>query len=135
MEGNGPRYLSEEERFSEAFDQAPGPPADTQAPKKKRSKFSPIRRGEVANTRKKGACIKCHLGKIKVSTPDSDLKSSPRSSEYMQCSGEYPCASCSKAPPRRISKRGWMPCVPFSFKDVNIYELGKLESVIPPSKC
>ena len=135
MEGDGSNYLSGEERLLEAFDQVPDPPADTQAPKQKRSKFSTIRRKEVAYTRKKGACIKCHLGKIKVPTPDSNQKSPLRLSGYMQCSGNYPCASCSEAPPRRISKYGWMQCLPFSFRDVNIYALGELELVIVPSKC
>ena len=68
MEGNGSSYFLGEGRLLEAFDQAQDPPADTQAPKKKRSKFSPIRRQEVACIRVKGACIKCHLGKIKVPT-------------------------------------------------------------------
>ena len=68
MEGNDSNYLSGEERLLGAFDQAPDPPADTQAPKQKRSKFSPNRRQEVAYIREKGACIKCHLGKIKVPT-------------------------------------------------------------------
>ena len=68
MEWDGSNYLFGEERLQEAFDQVPDPPADTQAPKQKRSKFSTIRRKEVAYTRKKGACIRCHLGKIKVPT-------------------------------------------------------------------
>ena len=73
MEGQGSNYLSGEARLLEAFDQAPGPPADTQVPKQKRSKFSPTRRKEVASTREKGACIKCHLGKIKVPSPRPEI--------------------------------------------------------------
>lgn len=69
MEGDDSNYISEKKRLLETFDQAPDPPANTQAPKQKRSKFSPIRRQEVKDTRKKGACIRCHMSKIKVSTP------------------------------------------------------------------
>ena len=135
MEGHDSNCRSGEERILEAFDQSPDPPTCSQAPKQKRSKFGPIRRKEVAYTRKKGACIKCHLGKIQVPPTDSDLQSTTRSHGNMQCSGEYPCVSCSEALPRRISKRRWMQCLPFSFRDVNIYALGELEPVILPFKC
>ena len=80
MEGNDFNLLREEERLLDAFDPPPDPPVNPQAPKRKRSKFDSIRREEVASTREKGACIRCHMSKLKVASPDSDLQSPTRSS-------------------------------------------------------
>ncbi len=78
----------------------------------KRTKFEPKRRAEVADIRHKGACLRCRLDKI-------------------TCSTKWPCESCNRSHVSdcaRVSKRQWMYCVPFSFKDVDIYNMGKSET-------
>ena len=139
MEGNDFNWFRGQEHLLDAFGPPQNPPVNPQAPKRKRSKFDPIRREEVASTREKGACIKCHMSKITVPPPPPPPTPTYNHGlvhpGFMQCSGGHPCLSCSKASPLRISKRRWMQCLPFSFKDVNIYARGKLEPVILPFRC
>ena len=80
MEGNDFNWFRGQQDLLNAFNPPPDPPANPQVTKKKRSKFGPVRRKEVKDTRQKGACIKCHMSKITVSPPDSDLQSRTRSS-------------------------------------------------------
>lgn len=79
MEGNSFNWFCGEESLLDAFVPPPDPPANLQAPKQKRAKFGPIRRKEVAETRKRGACMKCHMSKLKVAPPHFDLQSLTRS--------------------------------------------------------
>ena len=80
MEGNDFNWFRGQQHLLGAFNPPPDPPANQQVPKKKRSRFGPIRRKEVKDTRQKGACIKCHMSKITVAPLDSDLQSRTRSS-------------------------------------------------------
>lgn len=77
------------------------PSAPAIIPKPKRAKFDPRRRQEVANVRKKGACMRCRIKKL-------------------TCSGSLPCESCQRNL-SRVSFDRWEQCVSFSMKEVNIY--------------
>ncbi|CAD6577888.1 MAG: hypothetical protein ASARMPRED_008441 [Alectoria sarmentosa] len=77
-------------------------------PKPKRAKFEPRRRQEVANVRKKGACMRCRIKKL-------------------SCSGSLPCGSCQRIQVvSRMSFDRWEQCVSFSMKEVNIYVMDYL---------
>ncbi|KAK0506900.1 hypothetical protein JMJ35_010600 [Cladonia borealis] len=73
--------------------------------KRQRRRFSDAKRQEVAQVRKDGACMRCHLSK----TP---------------CSTGQPCKTCFSrwlSLNNRSKKLQWMSCVPYSWKDVNIF--------------
>lgn len=80
-------------------------PVQDEYARPKRTKFGAKRRAEVADIRHKGACLRCRLDKT-------------------TCSSSWPCESCHRSQISgcaRVSKRQWMHCIPFSFKEVDIY--------------
>ena len=100
------------------------PSVVTIVPKPKRAKFEPKRRQEVANVRKKGACMKCRIKKLRVS---EGVCFWPRASgwHHYQCSGLLPCKSCQRSQVvSRMTFDRWEQCVSFSMKEVNIYVMG-----------
>ena len=93
-------------------------------PKPKRAKFEPERRMEVANIRKRGACLRCRIMKLPVCFFVLAWHASKKSDDFGQCSGEVPCKACSRGPNTcraREPKYRWMHCVPFSLKEIDIF--------------
>ncbi len=94
---------------------------------RKRAKFDLKTREKVATVRKKGACMRCRILKIPVRA--LSLTSRRLFKKPIQCSGEWPCKSCLRCQAschEREPTHGWMACIPFSVKDVDIYALGSL---------
>ena len=81
---------------------------------KVRGKFSDVRRQEVQNVRKQGACIRCRM-----------LRKT--------CSGESPCKTCASVTSARIWK---LECLRTNiYKELDIYSISETVPLIPQYSC
>ena len=62
---------------------------------RKRLKYGKVRRQEVKDVRKRGACLRCRLLQIKVSSVQNDCLSQI-TDLFMKCSSGDPCTTCMK---------------------------------------
>jgi hypothetical protein len=111
---------------------SPGLGANTKARlAMKRGRFSDVRRREVSEVRKRGACIRCRMLKKPVSVTAwfLDLQAfgiSPRYYEqvvdFKQCSGDTPCLTCANVEAARLWKT---PCIRTRITEVfELYSAG-----------
>ena len=99
------------------------PAADGQG-KRQRRRFNDAKRQEVAQVRKDGACMRCHLSKTPVRRTLVYPYLCSSEAYNPQCSTGQPCETCFSrwlSLNNRSKKFRWMSCVPYSWKDVNIF--------------
>ena len=103
------------------------PSAAKTVPGPQRARFDPRHRQQVADVRKRGACMRCRVKKLPVGAAVPVLVAETSDWWGRQCSGSWPCESCrrSQAVFRATFDR-WEQCVSFSMKEVNIYVIGDL---------
>lgn len=99
------------------------PAADGQG-KRQRRRFNDAKRQKVAQVRKDGACMRCHLSKTPVRRTLVYPCLCSSEAYNPQCSTGQPCEPCFSrwlSLNNRSTKLQWMSCVPYSWKDVNIF--------------
>ncbi|KAI9684398.1 MAG: hypothetical protein M1829_002208 [Trizodia sp. TS-e1964] len=103
---------------NDSFTVAAGPPKP-----KHRSKFSPTRRKEVQEVRKRGACMRCRMLKKPVSPTSPHIIFLQAIILTMaKCTGEVPCGTCKSIESARLWKQ---PCLRTRIADeLELYSAG-----------